>query len=146
VHIRPLKVPDEDLLELRPTPNAVGRQEFEPCLNVLPDTDGEVLDDEVVIIRLEIFQLYSGVRLPGVLGDVGGRPEARREWRFLDAASEGPWARAIRIGALVAVVVTQSAATPWGALPCCPLGWWALAVSVVAQSILPPRWAVAVSG
>jgi hypothetical protein len=51
VHIHPLEVPDEDLLELRPTMDAVGRQEFEPCANMLPDTDGEILDDEVVIIR-----------------------------------------------------------------------------------------------
>jgi hypothetical protein len=50
---------------------------------VLPDTDGEVLDDEVVIIRpsslageSEIFQPYSGVRFPDVLGDVGGWSEA----------------------------------------------------------------------
>jgi hypothetical protein len=61
-HVRPLEVLDEDLLELGQTTNVVGWQEFEPCSNVLPDTDGEVLDDEVVIIRpsgstceLEIF-------------------------------------------------------------------------------------------
>jgi hypothetical protein len=66
-------------------------------LNVLPDTDGEVLDDKVIIIHssgltseLEVFQPYSGVRLPGVLSDVSGRSEARREWRFLDAMNEVP--------------------------------------------------------
>jgi hypothetical protein len=80
VFVRSLEVPDENLLELSSTTDAVGRQEFEPRLNVLPDADGEVLDDAVVIIRpsgsvgeLEIFQPYSGVCLPGVLGNV-------REW------------------------------------------------------------------
>jgi hypothetical protein len=51
VHIRPLEVPDEDLLELRPTMDAVGRQEFEPRMNMLPDTDWEIMHDEVVIVR-----------------------------------------------------------------------------------------------
>jgi hypothetical protein len=57
-----LEVSDKDLLELRPTTNVVGRQELEPCSNVLPNTDGEVLDDEVVVIcpsgaagELEVF-------------------------------------------------------------------------------------------
>jgi hypothetical protein len=50
-HVLPLEVPDEDLLELRPITDVVGQQEFEPCSKVLPDTDGEVLDDEVVIIH-----------------------------------------------------------------------------------------------
>jgi hypothetical protein len=50
-HICPVEVPEEDLLELRPTTDAVGRQEFEPCSNMLPNIDGEVLDDEVVIIH-----------------------------------------------------------------------------------------------
>jgi hypothetical protein len=46
---------------------------------------GRLLDDEIVIIHpsgstgeLEIFQPYSGVRLPGVLGDIGGRLEVER--------------------------------------------------------------------
>ena len=61
----------------------VRRKEFEPRLNMLPHTDGEVLDDEVVIIHssgsageLEVFEPYTGVRLPGVPGDVGGWSEA----------------------------------------------------------------------
>jgi hypothetical protein len=66
--------------------NVVGRQEFEPCMNMLPDRDGEVLDGQVFIIcpsgltdEPKIFQPYSGVHLPGVLGDVGGQSEARWE-------------------------------------------------------------------
>ena len=52
-------------------------------LEHVPHTDGEVLNDEMVIIHpsgstgeLEIFEPYIGVCLPGVLGDVGGRSEA----------------------------------------------------------------------
>jgi hypothetical protein len=74
------------MLELRPTTNVVGRQEFKPCSNMLPNTYGEVLDDEVVVIRSsslasesEIFQPYSWVRLPDVLGDVVGWSEVRRQ-------------------------------------------------------------------
>jgi hypothetical protein len=105
-HVHPMEVLDENLLELHPTTNVVGRHEFKPRSNMLPDADGEVLDDEVVIIRpsgsageSEVFQPYSGVRLPGVLGDVGGWLKAQWEWRFLNAASEGPWAWTVRTGA-----------------------------------------------
>jgi hypothetical protein len=31
--------------------NAVGWQKLKPCSNMLPNIDGEVLDDEVVIIH-----------------------------------------------------------------------------------------------
>ena len=46
---------------------------------MLPHVDGEVLDDEVVIIHSsgsagepEVFEPYTRVGLPGVSGDVGG--------------------------------------------------------------------------
>jgi hypothetical protein len=75
-----LEILNEDPFELRLATDAVGQQEFEPHSNVLPDTDGEVLDKEVVIIHPsgsagepKIFQPYNRVRLPGVLDDVGGR-------------------------------------------------------------------------
>ena len=51
-------------------------------LQHVPHINGEVLNDEVVIIHSsgsagesEIFEPYTGVRLPGVPGDVGGRSE-----------------------------------------------------------------------
>jgi hypothetical protein len=50
-HICPVEVPEEDLLELRPTTDAVGRQEFKSRANVLLDIDGEILDDEVIVVR-----------------------------------------------------------------------------------------------
>ena len=49
--IHPLEVPDEDPLEVRLVADAVGQKEFEPCPNMLHHIDGEVLDDEVVIIH-----------------------------------------------------------------------------------------------
>jgi hypothetical protein len=114
-HVRPLEIPNEDLFELHLATDAVGRQEFEPCSNELPDTDGEVLDNEIIIVRSsgptsepKVFQPYTTVRLPSVLGDVGRWSEARREWCLLDAMTEGPQCTR----ALVAVPIARSAATP----------------------------------
>ena len=44
----------------------------------------------------KIFEPYTRVRLPNVLGDVGGRLEALWEWRSPDTPAKGPWSRAIR--------------------------------------------------
>ena len=59
--------------------DAVGRKEFEPCSNMLPHADGEILDDEVVIIDSsgsvddsKVFKPYIGVHFFGVSSDVGG--------------------------------------------------------------------------
>ena len=63
--------------------DAVMRKEFKPCPNMFPYADGEILNDKMVIIHPsgstgepEIFESNTGVRLPGVLGDIGGRSEA----------------------------------------------------------------------
>ena len=60
-----MEVLDEDPLEVRPVADAVGQKEFEPCSNMLPHIDGEILDDEMVIIHssssiseLEVFEPY----------------------------------------------------------------------------------------
>ena len=67
-------------------------------LELVPHTDGEVLNDEVVIIHSsssvgepKVFEPYSRVCLPSILGDVGRRSEALREWRSLDALGKRPW-------------------------------------------------------
>jgi len=108
VDIRPLENSDEDPLEVRPVADAVVREEFKSCSNVFPHADGEVLNDKVVIIHSsgsagepEVFEPYTGVRLPSVFGDVGGRSEALWEGRSLDASAKGPWSQAIRARALV---------------------------------------------
>jgi hypothetical protein len=99
--------------------NAVGQQEFEPRSNVLPNVDGEVLVDEVVIIRSsglpgesEVFQPYSRVRLPSVLDDVDRWSKAWWECRFLNAAPKGLWTWSVWTGASVAVPVPRSASLP----------------------------------
>ena len=46
-----MKVHDEDPLKVRPVTDAVVREEFEPRSNMFPHIDGEVLNDEVVIIH-----------------------------------------------------------------------------------------------
>ena len=83
-------------------------EEFKPCSNMFPHIDGEVLNDEVVIIHSsssagepEVFEPYTRVRLPDAPSVVGGRSEALWERRFLDATTKGPWPRTIRAGAPV---------------------------------------------
>ena len=113
--ICPLEISDEDSLEIRLVSDAVGREEFEPYLNMLPHTDGEILNDEVVTIHSsgsagepEVFEPYTGVHLPGILGDVGRWLEALWERFSLDASAKGPWSWAIRAG----TPVVGSATTP----------------------------------
>ena len=59
------------------------QEEFKPRSNMFLHADGEVLNDEVVIIHssgsageLEVFEPYTGIRLLGVPGNVGGQSEA----------------------------------------------------------------------
>ena len=50
---------------------------------MFPHVDGEVLNDEVVIIhssglagKLEVFEPYTRIHLPSIFGDVGRQSEA----------------------------------------------------------------------
>ena len=79
--IRPLEIPDEDPLEVRPVADAVVRKEFEPRPYMFPYTNGKILNDEEVIIHSsgpigepEVFEPNAWVCLPSVFGNVGGRP------------------------------------------------------------------------
>ena len=79
IDICPLEISDEDPLEIHPVVDAIGQEEFEPCSNMLPHVDGEILNDEVVIIhssssvgKPEVFEPYTEVHFLGVSGDVGG--------------------------------------------------------------------------
>ena len=83
--------------DIRPVAGAVVQEELEPCSNMFPHTDGEVLNDEVIIIpsssstgEPEVFKPYIGIRLPGIFGDVGRRSEALWERHSLDAPAKGP--------------------------------------------------------
>ena len=77
-------------------------EEFKPCSNMFPHIDGEILNDEAVIIHSfgsagepEVLEPYTGVCFPGVSGNVGGWSEALWKRRSLDATTKGPWPRAI---------------------------------------------------
>ena len=103
--IRPLEISNEDPLEVRPV--AVVWEEFNPCPNIFPHTDGEILNNEIVIIypfgsagEPEILEPNTGVCLPSVLGDIGGWSEALWEQRSLDTPVKGPWSWALRAGTL----------------------------------------------
>ena len=76
--IGPLEILDEDPLDIHLVVDAIRREEFEPCSNMFPHADGEVLNDEVVIIHssgsvgeLKVFEPYTGVCFSGVFSDVG---------------------------------------------------------------------------
>ena len=75
VDICPLEISDEDPLEVCPVTDAVVREEFKPRPNMFPHADGEILNDEMVIIHPfglagepEIFETNNGVRLCNTLG------------------------------------------------------------------------------
>ena len=98
VDIWPLEISNEDPLEVRPVADAVMREEFEPCSDMFPHANGKILNDEIFIIHSpgpigepEVFEPNAWVRLPGVFGDVGGRPEKLWERCSPDAPAEGPW-------------------------------------------------------
>ena len=64
---------------------------------MFPHADGDVLNDEVIIIHSsgsvgepEVFEPYIGIRLPGIFGDVGRRSEALWERRYLDVSAKVP--------------------------------------------------------
>ena len=49
--IRPLEIFDEDPLEVCPVMDAIVREELKACSNMFPHADGEILNDEIVIIH-----------------------------------------------------------------------------------------------
>ena len=85
--------------------DAVVREEFKPCPNMFPHANGEILNDEIVVIypsgsagESEIFEPNTRVCLPGVFGDVGGRSEALWERRSPDTPVKGLWPQTLRAG------------------------------------------------
>ena len=84
------------------------REKFKPCPSMFPHADGEILNDEIVIIhpsgsagKPEIFEPNTRVCLLDVLGNVGGQSEALWERCSLDTLTKGPWSRALRARTLV---------------------------------------------
>ena len=75
---------------------------------MLPHIDGEILNDELVIIHSsgsigepEVFEPYTEVHFLGVSSNVGGWSEALWEQCSLDVVTKVLWPRAIWAGALV---------------------------------------------
>ena len=69
--IRPLEISNKDPLEVHPVADAAMQEEFKPCPNMFPHADGEVLNDEAVIIHSsssagepEVFEPYTGFVSP----------------------------------------------------------------------------------
>ena len=84
---------------------------------MFPHANREVLNDEVVIIHSfgsagepEVFEPYTGIRLPDIFGDVGRRLEALWERCSLDALTKGPWSQAIWAGTPIVGSVTMPGA------------------------------------
>ena len=98
-----LEISSKDPLEVRSVVDAVVREEFKPRPNMFPHADGEILNDEIVIIHPsglvgepEIFEPNTRICLLGVLGNVGGWSKAQWERRSPDMPAKGPWSWAIR--------------------------------------------------
>jgi hypothetical protein len=79
-HVGVLKVPHEDLLQVRPILDGAGREVLQPCSGQVDQEQGEVADDEVVIIRAAsligkqvVLKPKVGVRFLGVFEDVSQR-------------------------------------------------------------------------
>ena len=115
--IRPLEISDKDPLEVHPVADAVMQEEFKPCPNMFPYADGEILNDEIVIIHPfssagepKIFEPNTRVCLPGVLGYVGGQLEALWEQCSPNTLVKGPWSRAPRASTLVVWPATMPGA------------------------------------
>jgi len=50
-NVRPLKILNEDPLEVHPVADAVVQKEFEPHPNMSPHANGKILNDEEVFIH-----------------------------------------------------------------------------------------------
>jgi len=96
----------------------VRRKMFKPNLRRVREVEGEVSDDEIIHLRPAgstskaiVIEPKAGIRLLGVLGDVGGRTVPLRYVRATDVDAEDSGARGLRAYAavLVAVVTTASA-------------------------------------
>ena len=91
-----LEVSHENLLQVRPTLNPVGRKVLQPCLGRIGQEQWEVADNEIVTIcstsmasKLIILEPQSGVCFPGVFRDVGRQSVPRWEDVVEDVSAKG---------------------------------------------------------
>ena len=95
-----LEVSHEDLFQVRPTLDYVGRKVFQPCSCRIGQEQWKVADNEVIIIRITglagkpiVFEPKSGARLPRVLRDIGRWSVPWQESSIEDVPAEGLRAR-----------------------------------------------------
>jgi len=90
-----LKISYEDLSLVRSAMDLVRRKMFKPNLRRVREVEGEVSDDEIIHLRPAgstskaiVIEPKAGIRLLGVLGDVGGRTVPLRYVRATDVDAE----------------------------------------------------------
>jgi hypothetical protein len=113
-----LKISYKDLSQVRPAVDLIRRKVFKPGLCRVCEVEGEVSDDEIILLRPAssagkaiVVEPKAGIRLSGVLGDVGRRTVPLRYVRAADVDTKDPGARRLwaHAAVLVAVVMTTSA-------------------------------------
>ena len=91
-----LEVPHEDLFQVYPILDSVGRKVFKPCSCRIDQEQWKVADNEIIIIcstglasKPIILEPQSGVRFPRVFWDVGWWSVSWREGSVEDVSGEG---------------------------------------------------------
>jgi hypothetical protein len=124
-----LEVAGEDLLEILPAINHVSRQVVEPGHGCVCYVNGEELDDEEVIIRLNypackpiVSQANTRIHLTDILDDVIQCSEALREACVMQIAPEHLGPRPLRAEfAPLSVIATIAMWITWELLRACAL-------------------------
>ena len=132
--------------------NLVGRKVLQPCSCRIVQEQGEVANNEVITIRAVgltskpvVFVPQAGVRLPGVLRDVGRRSIPWRESHVEDVPIENLGPRQVRAWAPVFAAIVASTATRMVAVadllslvtPSTPAGVYGVAcVTVGAETLM----------
>ena len=91
-----LEISHEDLFQVRPTLDSVGRKVFQPCSRRIGQEQWKVADNEIVIIcstgmasKPIILEPQFGVCFPRVFWDVGRRSVPRWEDGVEDVSAKG---------------------------------------------------------
>ena len=92
-----MKISYEDLSQVCLAVDLVPREMFKLGLCRVREVEGEVSDDEIMLLhpaslagKAIVVEPKAGIRLPGVLGDVGGRTVPLRYMRTTDVGAEDP--------------------------------------------------------
>jgi hypothetical protein len=114
-HVRALEVSSEGLDQVIPVGNLRGRQMLQPGPSGVGEEQGEVADDEVVVVRSSQLACQPVVCkpqlrpcFPRVLGDGSRGPEPGRERRPSYGPAEGLRTRWLGRGALILLTVVAS--------------------------------------